>query len=171
MNYRLQILGLTLAFLMSSQAQAETAADFLQSLEGNYSGRGKATFIGDKKTKVACKISNTFTTDNANLVVSGECASTRGKGKVNGLIIANNNSVKGSFVAPRKGMEVTQSSGSYADGIMQLSTSMVDQEIGRLLKVRQIISRTESGISAKFFVYDNLTKTYEPSGAIDLKKL
>lgn len=159
-----------LALTTVQTARAETATDFLSSLEGSYSGRGEATVIGDKKSKVSCKISNVFEESQSSLVVSGECASTRGKGKISGSIVASGGNLRGNFLSPRKGMEVTQSSGSYSDGTMQLSSSMVDQEVGRLTKVRQIITRTETGIAAAFFVFDNATQTYEPSGNITLRK-
>ncbi|MGB7286390.1 MAG: hypothetical protein WBC71_05620 [Salaquimonas sp.] len=171
MTKLIPILGLVTAIVMPVSAHAETASDFLRSLEGNYSGRGNATIVGDSKSRVACKINNVFSDGEDKLVVSGECASTKGKGKINGGIVAKNNTVRGSFVAPRKGMEVTQSSGSFNGSKMQLSTSMVDQEAGKLVKVRQIISKTGSGIKAEFFVFDNKTKQYEASGSIDLKKL
>ncbi len=156
---------------LPSLVLAETASEFLRSMEGNYSGRGNAVLIGDDTAKIACKIQNSYDAAAFKLVVTGECASTKGKGKVNGGIIALNNAVQGTFVAPRKGMEITQSFGSFKDGKMQLSTSMVDSEAGKLVKVRQVISRTDGGFEAEFFTFDNGTKAYEPSGMIKLKKL
>ena len=50
------------------------------------------------------------------LAVSGECASTKGKSKVNGGIVADGEDVAGNFVAPRPNLEITQSSGEFAEG-------------------------------------------------------
>ncbi len=151
-----------------AHSRAETASDFLKSIEGSYSGRGKAKLIGDKLDTVACRIESDF--NSGKLAVTGECASTKGKGKVNGGITANGDSVAGTFVAPRPNLEVTKSSGEYADGKMTLFTSMIDNQKGGLIRVRQIISRIEDGIKADFFRYDNMSKTYKEFGSIELKK-
>lgn len=151
-----------------AQAKAETASDFLKSIEGQYSGRGKAKIIGDTIDTVACKIVSDF--EAGKLAVSGDCASTKGKGKVNGGITANENKVAGTFVSPRPNLEITQSSGQFADGKMELFTSMVDHQKGGLIRVRQVISRTDDGIRADFFRYDNRSKSYKESGSIDLTK-
>ena len=160
--------ALVLGQFSTVSAHAETAADFLKSIEGSYSGRGKAKLIGEKLDTVACKINNAFEDDR--LEVSGECASTKGKSKVNGGIVVDGEDVAGNFVAPKPNLEITQSSGEFAEGQMTLSTSMLDHQKGGLIRVRQIISRTEDGIKADFFRYDNMSKSYKPSGSIDLKK-
>lgn len=156
--------------LFSGQTQAQTAADFLKSLEGDYAGRGNARLIGDKSQRIACKISSVFDDSASKLVVSGECAGTQGKGTINGAITAMNDQLDGSFVSPRKGMTVTQSSGQLEGETLQLSTSMVDENAGRLVRIRQVISKTEDGIDARFFTFDNGTNSYEPSGQIQLNK-
>ena len=156
--------------VFSGQAQAQTAADFLKSLEGDYSGRGNARFIGDKSQRIACKVSSVFDESASKLVVTGECAGTQGKGTISGAITAMNDQLDGSFVSPRKGMTVTQSSGQLEGETMQLSTSMVDENAGRLVRIRQVISKTEEGIDAQFFTFDNGTNSYQPSGEIQLNR-
>lgn len=166
--------GLALLFVagllsaVPTQSKAETASDFLESIAGSYSGRGKAKFIGDKLDTVACKIKNDF--ESGKLAVTGECASTKGKGKVNGGITASGDTVAGTFVAPKPNLEITQSSGEFADGKMTLSTSMIDNQKGGLIRVRQIITKIDDGIRAEFFRYDNMSKSYKESGSIELKK-
>lgn len=149
-------------------AHAETASEFLASMAGDYSGSGKARVIGQNLETIACKIRNDFA--NGKLQVSGECASTKGKGKVTGAISANGNSLSGTFVAPRPNVEITKSSGQFMDGQLVLSASMMDNQIGKLIRVRQIVSRSGQGLNAEFFLYDNATKTYKPSGNIKLKR-
>lgn len=150
---------------------AETAAAFLKSLEGNYSGRGSAEIVGKQKTKIACKIKSDFSQNNSKLTLSGQCASTKGKGEINGGITAKDNTIAGTFVSPKQGVKVTRSSGRFASGKLTLSASMFDEKAGKLIKVRQVISKLKNGISAKFFTYDNASKTYKQSGSLKLKKL
>ena len=88
--------------LFSGQAQAQTAADFLKSLEGDYAGRGNARIIGDKSQRIACKISSVFDDSVSKLIVTGECAGTQGKGTINGAITAMNDQLDGSFCHPGK---------------------------------------------------------------------
>jgi len=151
-------------------AQAETATEFLKSLEGDYVGRGKATIIGENSEKIACKITNTYDEAAKKLLLNGECASTKGKDKINGGVTAKNNTFDGTFVSPRKGMTITQSSGRFSGGKMILTASMVDNTAGRLVRIQQIISKSGKDIVAKFLTYDNATKTYKQSGDISLKK-
>ncbi len=156
------------ATVLVPDARAETAAEFLESLEGSYTGRGKARVIGDNLDTVACKITNDFNA--GKLSVSGECASTKGKSKVNGGISTNGDKLTGTFVAPRPNVEITQSSGEFKDGKVLLSASMMDNQVGKLMRVRQVISRTSSGLNAEFFLYDSATRTFQPSGNIVLKR-
>jgi len=165
-----KVSSIVLALSIPSLSHAETAADFLESLEGNYSGRGQAVVLGEDVDKVACKINGRFDKGSAKLTLTGECASTKGKATVNGGISANKNTLKGAFVSPRQGVRVTQSSGTFRNGRIQLSASMMDDKVGRLIKVRQVISKSKSGINAQFFTYDNATKKYKSSGTIKLKK-
>lgn len=170
MNRITNVILLIAGLAWASPANAETAADFLKSLEGNYSGRGTAIVIGNKPQRIACKISNVYDANDTVLNVSGECAGTKGKSKINGGVSVLNDHLKGSFLSPRKGMVVTQSAGSLEGDKMQLSTSMVDENVGRLVKIRQVISKTDEGINAKFYTYNNSSKTYEPTGEIKLNK-
>lgn len=161
-------ISLALVFFQSVSAKAETAAQFLESLEGTYSGRGKAQVIGSEMETVACRINGDFAS--GKLSVSGECASTKGKGKVNGGITAKGNSLSGSFVSPRPNVEITRSSGEFKGGKLHLSLAMMDNQVGKLMRVRQVISRTSDGMNAEFFLYDNATDTYKPSGSISLTR-
>ena len=162
--------ALLFAFQPVNVSLAETAAGFLESLQGNYSGRGKAVVLGDQIESIACKIKGDFNKQNSKLLLSGECASTKGKSAVNGDITANENSLKGAFVSPRQGVRVTRSSGTFSGGKMLLTASMMDDKVGKLIKVRQVISKTGDGINAEFFTFDNATNSYKSSGSIKLKR-
>ena len=153
-----------------SAARAETAADFLKSLEGNYTGRGNAVVIGDETTKISCKLANSFDASAKALKVSGNCASTKGKGVINGKVVANGNKVSGSFVSTRKDVRITKTSGQFSGRSMVLSSSMVENKTGNLIRVRQQVSRTGNGIKAVFYAFDSKTQKYKPAGSINLKK-
>ncbi|GEM_PF-6924178 len=163
------IAGMSFLGYVPSQAMAQTASDFLKSLEGDFAGRGNAIVVGDKSQRIACKISSVFDIEAGALNVTGECAGTKGKSKINGGVTAVDDQVKGSFLSPRKGMTVTQSYGAYEGDRMQLLTSMVDENAGRLVKIKQVISKTEEGINAQFFTFSNASNAYEPTGEIILK--
>ena len=156
--------------LLQAPARAETASEFLKSLEGDFSGRGSAVVVGKDTTKISCKLSNRFAESSNSLNVAGECASTKGKGKVSGTVTASNDQLKGNFVSTRQNVKVTKSDGQYANGKMVLSTMMMDEKVGRLIRVRQSVERTDGGIKATFFTYDNATQEYKPAGSISLKK-
>lgn len=153
-----------------SDARAETAAEFLKSLEGNYSGRGNAVVIGDETTKVSCKLANSFDASSKALKISGNCASTKGKGAVNGKVVAKGNKLSGSFVSTRQNVRVTKTSGQFSGKTMVLSSHMMDDKTGQLIRVRQQISKTGSGIKAVFYAFDSKTQKYKPAGSINLKK-
>jgi len=162
------MVGMGPALAETASAPTETVSDFLKSIVGDYSGRGKAKVIGAKLDTIACKINNAFDTDK--LVITGDCASTKGKGKVNGEIRFVEDELSGTFVSPRPNVEITQSSGVFNDGKLILSASMLDNKVGGLTRVRQVISRSEDGLDAEFFQYDNSSKTYEPAGSMKLKR-
>ena len=151
-------------------ARAETAAEFLKSLEGNYSGRGNAVVIGEETTKISCKLANSFDASAKALKVNGNCASTKGKGAVNGKVVAKGNNLTGSFVSTRQNVRVTKTSGQFSGRTMVLSSHMMDDKTGQLIRVRQQISKTGSGIKAVFYAFDSKTQKYKPAGSIDLKK-
>jgi hypothetical protein len=163
------IVGISMFGVGSGYATEQTAEEFLKSLQGEFAGRGNAIVIGDRAQRIACKISSVFDDSTSVLNVTGECAGTKGKSKINGDVAAAGDKVKGSFLSPRKGMTVTQSFGSFEGDSMQLLTSMVDENAGRLVKIRQVISKTDEGINAQFFTYSNSSKSYEPTGEIALK--
>lgn len=153
-----------------SPVGAETAADFLKSLEGSYAGRGNAVVVGDETTKISCKVANHFDASAIALEISGNCASTKGKSVVNGKVVANGGKLSGSFVSARKDVTVTKTSGQFSGGKMVLTTNMLENKTGNLIRVRQHISRTDSGIKADFYAFDSKTQKYKPSGTINLKK-
>lgn len=167
---RTLFLGVAIALGANQQALAENAASFLKSLEGDYSGRGTAIILGDEPTKVSCKFKNAFDEGNISLKVTGECASTKGKGAVNGTITANGQKLSGTFVSTRQGVKLTQSNGTLSNGNLIISASLWDEQVGRLIKVRQSIRKTGSGINAQFFTYDNASGKYESSGTMNLRK-
>lgn len=168
--YTRLIAAVCISMLATTPAMANEASQFLASLEGEYAGRGEAQLLGESADRIACRINNSFDASVNTLSLSGECASTKGKDAVQGRIVANGSGINGSFVSPRDSVEVTQSSGSYNNGEMILSASFFDKRVQKLTKVRQIVSRTDSGITAQFMTFDNKSGSYQPTGQINLKK-
>jgi hypothetical protein len=155
---------------LPAKASEESAKDFLVSLQGDFSGRGDAILIGSKKERIACKINSAFDPEQSTLTLSGECASTKGKGEVNGNIKVVDDDVSGNFVSPRKNVRVTQSSGHFIDGKMVFVVSMMDDNVGKLIRVQQVIEKTDEGITADFFTFDNATQSYERTGQISFER-
>ncbi|MCO5132818.1 MAG: hypothetical protein M9908_00375 [Phyllobacteriaceae bacterium] len=151
-------------------ARAETAAEFLKSLEGNYSGRGNAVVIGEETTKISCKLANSFDASAKALKVNGNCASTKGKGVVNGKVVVSGNQLSGSFVSTRQNVRVTKTSGQLSGKTMVLSSNMMNDKTGQLIRVQQHVSRTGNGIKAVFYAFDSKTQKYKPAGSINLKR-
>lgn len=151
-------------------AYADTAGEFLASLEGTYAGRGEAKILGDAAERISCRIENDYDPDTNKLSLSGECASTKGKDRINGGVTANGTSLSGAFVSPRSGVTVTQSSGSVDGDTMVLSASLLEEKTQSLTRVRQVISKSETGLMVEFQTYDNASGSYESNGRIDLTK-
>ena len=85
-------------------------------------------------------------------------------------VVANGDEVSGSFVSTRKDVRVTKTSGQVSGKSMVLSSSMVENKTGNLIRVRQQVSRTGNGIKAVFYAFDSKTQKYKPAGSINLKK-
>ena len=156
--------------LGGAAAHADTGSEFLKSLEGSYSGRGVARILGEEQSKVSCRISNSFDASASKLSMNGECAGTQGKSSVRGGVTAKDGGLSGTFVSPGSSMKVTRSSGSVNGQSMVLAATMFDERAGKLVKVRQIIRRTGSGIKIAFFTFNNASGKYEDSGSLDLRR-
>lgn len=162
---------LTLLSIIPSTAYSDTAGDFIKSLAGKYSGKGTAEVIPGKRDRVSCKITNSFSSETTQLAMDGLCASVRGKGNVSGSIEIINGEIKGSFINGNSDIVVTQSSGQMSGAKLVLSSSLMDQKVGKLSRMRQIISKTDTGFVTDFYVFDNKSGKYEPSGSLTLKQL
>lgn len=170
-----RIFALTLSAAMAmtlaaGSAHADASQEFLKSLEGSYSGRGVARILGEEQSKVSCRISSTFDNSASRLSMNGECAGTQGKGNVSGGVTANNGKLSGTFVSPGSGMKVTRSSGQVNGQSMVLATTLFDERAGKLLKVRQVVRRTGSGIEVSFFTFNEGSGKYENSGGLNLRR-
>jgi hypothetical protein len=146
-------------------ASADAAGDFLRNLEGSWRGRGSATIPGrDKPERITCQITNTYVASSGDLVVAGECASTQGKTPVQGKLSHKGNAVSGSIISSLRGAKVTTSSGSVSGSRLTVSSSLMEDATGRLVKTRQVIRTSGSGFEASFYTYDNASGAFEPAG-------
>lgn len=157
---------LVLASAMPAEfARADAAADFLRTLEGSWRGRGSATIPGRlTPERITCQITNTYEAASGDLVVEGECASTQGKTPVQGKLSHKGSAVSGSIISTLRGATVTTSSGSISGGKLLVSSTLVEDATGRLVRTQQVIRREGGGFEASFFTYDNASGAFKPAG-------
>ena len=166
-------LALMLALMLATTPGAVLAdanSDFLASLSGAYSGRGTASILGDERGRISCKITNDYDDSAKRLTLSGQCASTKGKGPVRGRVSLIGGRLSGTFVTSNENTKVTRSRGRIANGKLILSTTMFNENAGRLVRLRQIIRKTGKGFTLDIHTYDRSSRSYEQSGQITFRK-
>ena len=166
-----------LAFIANASAEEAQASqtnggarEFLESMVGEYRGRGEV-LVGPARSqeRVSCKLSNNFDAAALALAINGKCATTQGRVDVDGTLKMNDDkNIVGSFLSTSKDSEITQSSGSFSNGSLTLSMSMISKRTGDLSKTRQVVSRnSEGGFSSVFYKYDNASKSYLETGKVN----
>jgi len=159
------IIALAILAGANAPAHADPAADFLKGLEGSWRGRGSAILPGrEKAERITCQVTNDY--ESGALVVKGECASTQGKSAVSGKLSHAGEKFTGSFINALQGARMTKSAGSLSGGNLVVSSSFVDNGTGNLTRTRQVIRKGGSGFKADFFIYDNASGSFKPSGSI-----
>ena len=145
----------------------ETTADFFGSLQGDFRGRGTAIpESGAGPIRISCKITTEYSTEGKKLTVAGDCASTQGKAKVNGELAHLNGKISGSFISPFSDMEMTTSSGTFGDGILNVVSNFVHNETGELRRIRQVVERDGDGFKAAFYAFEKSSQQYKEAGSI-----
>lgn len=147
-----------------------SVGDFLKKMAGKYSGKGIAEIIGDKPDKILCKVENFYDMTVSELLLTGNCASVKGKKAVSGKITYNDGKLSGALISGAN-VETTKSFGTIVDGTLVLTTYALHNKTGELTKVRQEISHTEVGISTIFYRYSHKNREYKKIGSLDLKRL
>ena len=163
-------LVICLGLLTDRARAAESAGEFLKSLEGHYRGRGSAEITpGRPAERVACQVSNRYDAKASALVVEGNCASTQGKSKVDGRITHQGNDVSGMLISSLDA-SVTKSTGYMKDDRLRVFTSFVENVTKKLTRTLQVISHADNGYEADFYVFDNKSGKYEKSGHMSFSR-
>lgn len=147
----------------------ETAEKFLETLNGEFRGRGEAIIeLSNNQERVSCKLNNAFDAEQKVLSIQGVCATTQGKASVEGKLTMVDGKVVGSFLSPFKNSEITQETSDYDDGKLILSTSFVNKDTGNLSRMRQIVvSGEEGGFNSTFQKFDNAAGDYKDTGYVE----
>lgn len=144
--------------------------DFLQKMAGKYSGKGIAEITGSKADKILCKVENIFDDKHSELVLTGNCASVKGKKAVTGKITHLGGKLSGALMTGAN-VEITKSFGAIIKDKLVLTTYALNSKTGKLSKVRQEISHTKTGISTIFYSFNNKQGKYQKVGNLNLKRL
>jgi len=144
--------------------------DFLQKMAGKYSGKGVAEITGSKADKILCKVENVFDDKRSELVLSGNCASVKGKKAVTGKITHVGGKLSGALMTGAN-VEITKSFGAIVKDKLVLTTYAFNNKTGKLSKMRQEISHTKTGISTIFYSFNNKQGKYQKVGNLNLKRL
>ncbi|MBL4890530.1 MAG: hypothetical protein JKX91_01630 [Rhizobiaceae bacterium] len=165
------VLFASVNFATGTLVYAADAASFLKGLDGSFRGRGKATYAdGKKSVNVSCQIANRLSSDGNDLTISGVCATTQGKAKVNGQLKLSDSKFSGTFFSPSATMKLTKSYGVMTGDALTMTSFFVDNSSGTLTRIKQVVQRTATGFSASISTYDNASKKYRTSGIIKFKK-
>ncbi len=159
-----------LMLIVPTASMAATNKVF-SALEGKFRGKGTA-IVGSsgKKVRISCQLTNSYNEKTGKLKMNGKCASTQGKRKINGAIAHKGNSVSGSYFSVRSGVKMTKSSGKTNGSNMTIFASFFDEQIGSLIKIKQVIKVSGGGFNANLLTYDNKTKKYKSAGKISFKR-
>ena len=161
---------LATVLIVPSVATAATNKVF-SALEGKFRGRGTAIVgTSGKKVRISCQLTNSYNEKTGKLKMNGKCASTQGKRKINGAIAHKGNSVSGSYFSVRSGVKMTKSSGKTNGSNMTIFASFFDEQMGSLIKIKQVIKVSGGGFNANLMTYDNKTRKYKTSGNISFKR-
>lgn len=168
----LKITSLTLLssiLLMGNVNAEENAENFLESLNGEFRGRGEAILeLSNRQERVSCKLDNTFNSENKVLEIAGVCATTQGKAEVEGKLSMVNGKVVGSFLSPFKNSKITKETSNYDDGKLVISTAFVSNDTGNLTRMRQIVVNDEKGgFNSTFQKFDNASGAYKDTGYVE----
>lgn len=144
--------------------------EFLEKMDGKFSGKGIAEIIGKKRDNILCKVENVYDGSKDGLLLSGNCASVKGKKAVSGKITYIDGKLSGALISGAN-VEITKSYGSIVKDTMVLTTYAMHNKTGKLTRVRQEISHTDSGITTIFYRYNNKKREYLKVGSLDLERL
>ena len=167
---RILVAILTIMLIVPTASMAATNQVF-SALEGKFRGKGSA-IVGSsgKKIRLSCQLTNSYSKKSGKLKMSGKCASTQGSRKISGVIAHSGNSVSGSYFTARSGVQLTKSYGKTNGNNMTIFASFIDEQIGSLTKIKQVIKVSDSGFNAHVFTFDKKTKKYKPTGRFSFKR-
>lgn len=169
LNKILALATLSVTVLAEAAWAEETPEKFLETLNGEFRGRGEAVLeITNQQERVSCKLDNNFSSEEQILSITGVCATTQGKAEVEGKLSVVDGEVVGSFLSPFKNSEITKETSYFADGKLVLSTSFVNKDTGNLNRMRQIVvSNPEGGFNSTFQKFDNAAGDYKDTGYVE----
>ena len=149
-------------------AEGISPAEFLGSLSGEFQGKGEALMsVTQEKVRIQCKLENTYDTAKQQLYLSGKCATTQGKRKIDGTLTIVEDSIKGSFLSPSSDSEITKTSSVFKDGQLVTYISVVNKTSGALTRIRQILSvQDENRFKSRFQRFDNASDQYHDTGVV-----
>ncbi len=163
------LFALSSALVGGNTYAEETPAKFLETLNGEYRGRGEAIMeLSNQQERVSCKLDNNFSTEENILSIVGVCATTQGKAEVQGKLSVVDGQVVGSFLSPFKNSKVTKETSNYDNGTLVISTSFVNNDTGNLSRMRQIVvSNPAGGFNSTFQKFDNAAGDYKDTGYVE----
>lgn len=167
---KLLSLSVLLATIVISPIVAEeTAEKFIETLAGDFRGRGEAIIeLSNSQERVSCKLNNAFDASQKTLSIAGVCATTQGKAEVEGKLSMVDGKVVGSFLSPFKNSKITKETSVYLNGKLILSTSFVNNDTGNLSRMRQIVaSAPDGGFNSTFQKFDNAAGDYKDTGYVE----
>lgn len=156
--------------ILGDVVKTVSVGEFLQKMAGKYSGKGIAEIIGDKPDRILCKVENVYDNTVSELLLTGNCASVKGKKAVSGKITHIDGKLSGALISGAN-VEITKSFGTIVEDTLVLTTYALHNKTGELTKVRQEISHTEAGISTIFYRYNYKLREYKKIGSLDLERL
>ena len=172
MRLAIASIGICLAFMPHAQAE-QSPTEFLMALSGNFSGKGEALIsVTQEQVRIQCKINNSFDANAGNLQIKGKCATTRGKRKIDGSLVIENQQIKGTFLSPSADSEITKTTSAFEEGHLVTYISFVNKTSGALTRIRQIVSTNgDGGFKSLFQRFDNASKTYRDTGVVHFNRI
>ena len=155
-------------FASPANASGLSPAEFLGSLSGVFQGKGEALISVTQETvRIQCKLDNSFDKAAEKLSISGICATTQGKRKIDGTLSVVEASIKGSFLSPSSDSEITKTSSVFENGQLVTYISVVNKTSGALTRIRQILSvGDKNSFTSRFQRFDNASDEYHDTGVV-----
>lgn len=159
---------------IAGPASASGADEFLRQFEGSWRGGGSVKRSLDAKPmRIQCALNMSLNEAKKQLENTGKCATTSGKGNVEGEIVYSDSghSLRGTFLRSYGNTKVLKSSGSWDSDAMTFNATHQDTITEEVSRSRTIISKPSGNrFVSSIYEYDRSRGAFIRIGELVFKR-